>query len=147
VSLLRGVDQSRGESLQALRARCHGSGDPMTELTPEERERIYQEEKARHEARQSIELRERRNRAETDRRRQQKTALVLLVGSVVFVGVCTVLMKSTPSPPPRSPQKVLEDRTKAEEGVEILRQTGILIRLDAEAKKAYVDKRNVEALS
>jgi hypothetical protein len=112
----------------------------VTELTPEERERIYQEEKARLEARQALELQARREQAAREATRRQKTVLVLVLGSIAFVGLCTVLTKSGPSSPaPRSPEKVLEERTKAEEGVEILRQGGVLIRLDAENRKAYVD--------
>jgi len=111
----------------------------VTELTPEDRDRIYQEEKARHEAREELELAARRKRAAAIKARQQRTVLGVVVGTVFVIVLFAIVGRSNPPQPVRSPQKVLEDKTKAEEGVEILRQGGVLIRLDADARRAYVD--------
>jgi hypothetical protein len=77
------------------------------DLTPEERERIYQEEKARVEAREALELQARRKKVAQDKQRQQRTTLGCLLSTLVVVAAFILLSKSGsqpnssgPPPPP-----------------------------------------------
>ena len=55
----------------------------MTDLTPEERERIFQEEKARHEAREQLDQAARQKTLMAAKRRQQRTTYGCLAATAV----------------------------------------------------------------
>ena len=84
----------------------------LMDLTPEERERIYEEEKARIEARHAIETRT----ATRESAKRRRTTVVLLLGAVAIVYACTVLTRTQPAPT-FSPPKMFGERVKiGEEG-------------------------------
>jgi hypothetical protein len=65
--------------------------ETVTELTPEERERIFQEEKARHEAREQLDKAARQKNIMAAKRRQQRTTIGCLVATAV-VAIAFVLI-------------------------------------------------------
>lgn len=70
----------------------------MTELTPAERERIFQEEKARHEAREQLDQAARRERVAAHKGRQRRTVLGVLIAGALLAVFLAVVGEDT-SPP------------------------------------------------
>ena len=68
----------------------------MTELTPAERERIFLEEKARHEAREELERAARLNQVAAHHARQRRTALAVLGIGLVILVVAVVSQSGAP---------------------------------------------------